>query len=155
MAGPNLPPRKRLYLDLCCLQRPFDDHSQLRVRLEAEAVLAVIAHCRAGRCDLLSSESLEFETAQNPFPDRRLQTEAVLARAVEVVPTTEDVERRADELMAAGLRPLDAFHLASAGAGRADYFCTCDDRLLRRGRVVQTSPPRVLSPLELVTELNL
>ena len=28
----------RLYLDSCCLNRPFDDQNQLRVRLEAEAI---------------------------------------------------------------------------------------------------------------------
>lgn len=28
----------RLYLDVCCLQRPFDDQRQVRIHLEAEAV---------------------------------------------------------------------------------------------------------------------
>lgn len=28
----------RIYLDVCCLQRPFDDQRQTRIRLEAEAV---------------------------------------------------------------------------------------------------------------------
>ena len=30
-----------LYLDLCSLQRPLDDKTQLRIALEAEAVLVV------------------------------------------------------------------------------------------------------------------
>lgn len=154
MSG-TTPPRKRLYLDVCCLQRPFDDQSQLRVRLETEAVLAVVALCRAGGADLVSSEVLEYETGRNPYPERRHHAQGILARAVVVVPTSEEVDRRAGELEAAGLRPLDALHLASAAAGRADYFCTCDDRLLRRGRAAQTDPPRVFSPLELATELNL
>jgi hypothetical protein len=29
-----------VYLDTCTIQRPFDDHSQTRIVLEAEAVLA-------------------------------------------------------------------------------------------------------------------
>jgi len=29
------------YLDLCCVNRPFDDQHQARVRLEVEAVLAL------------------------------------------------------------------------------------------------------------------
>jgi hypothetical protein len=33
---------RTIYLDLCCVNRPFDDQHQARVRLEAEAVL--------GRC---------------------------------------------------------------------------------------------------------
>lgn len=32
----------KIYLDNCSLQRPLDDKSQIRIRLEAEAILAVI-----------------------------------------------------------------------------------------------------------------
>jgi len=32
----------RLYLDVCCLNRPFDDQSQDRIRLEAEAVRVIL-----------------------------------------------------------------------------------------------------------------
>ena len=31
----------RIYLDNCCLNRPFDDQSKMRIRLEAEAVLFI------------------------------------------------------------------------------------------------------------------
>ena len=33
----------RVYLDMCCLKRSFDDQSQPRVRLETEAVLSLLA----------------------------------------------------------------------------------------------------------------
>jgi hypothetical protein len=33
----------RLYLDICCLKRPFDDQAQPRVRIETEAVLGLLA----------------------------------------------------------------------------------------------------------------
>lgn len=32
-----------LYLDMCCIKRPFDDQSQPRIRLESEAVLGLLA----------------------------------------------------------------------------------------------------------------
>jgi predicted nucleic acid-binding protein len=53
------------------------------------------------------------------------------------------------------LAPLDALHLASAEAAGADYFCTCDDRLLRRARAAAAPPLRAVSPIELVGELGL
>jgi len=31
----------RVYLDNCCFNRPFDDQSQARIRLEAEAKLEI------------------------------------------------------------------------------------------------------------------
>ena len=58
----------RIYLDACCLNRPFDDQSQVRVHLESEAVLAVIERAEDGRWTLLSSATLEFELAQMPDP---------------------------------------------------------------------------------------
>lgn len=31
----------RIYMDNCCLNRPFDDQSKIRIRLESEAVLFI------------------------------------------------------------------------------------------------------------------
>jgi hypothetical protein len=37
-----------IYLDLCCFNRPYDDQSQMRVRLETEAKLAIQDKVRSG-----------------------------------------------------------------------------------------------------------
>lgn len=42
-------------MDVCCLQRPLDDRSQLRIDIEAEAVLAVLRMAATGMIELLSS----------------------------------------------------------------------------------------------------
>lgn len=144
-----------LYLDVCSLQRPWDDRSQLRIRVEAEAVLGILSRCDAGGAELLSSDALLSEARKNPDPARRSNVLDILARAFDTIPLTDPIEVRAGELVAAGLGPYDALHLASAAARGADYFCTCDDRLLRRGRAAQTPPPKIVSPLELATELGL
>ena len=39
----------KIYLDMCCLQRPFDDKTQVRVLVEAEAVLGVACFVRVGQ----------------------------------------------------------------------------------------------------------
>ncbi|BAY02118.1 hypothetical protein ACOWPH_21415 [Anabaena sp. PCC 7938] len=39
----------RIYLDVCCLNRPFDDQTQWRTRLETEAILEIINHCLSGK----------------------------------------------------------------------------------------------------------
>ena len=140
---------------MCALQRPHDDQSQVRVRLETVAVLGLLEYCRAGGAGLVSSDALFYETGRNPYPVRRAHAEAALAEAVARQALTPLVEIRADDLEMAGLRPLDALHLASAEAIEADYLCTCDDQLLTRGRTLAAAPLRVVSPLELTTELNL
>ncbi|BAJ62355.1 PIN domain-containing protein [Anaerolinea thermophila] len=52
-----------------------------------------------------------------------------------------------------GLQPLDALHLALAETGKADYFCTCDDRLLRKSKQIELQVKGV-SPVELIQEIE-
>ena len=48
----------------------------------------------------------------------------------------------------------DALHLASAEEAEADYLCTCDDQFLRRGKAVQDTQVRVVSPVRLIEEIE-
>jgi len=34
----------KIYLDVCCLNRPFDDQTQDRIHLEAESVMTILRH---------------------------------------------------------------------------------------------------------------
>ncbi|MCK7575329.1 MAG: hypothetical protein MZV65_05220 [Chromatiales bacterium] len=52
---------KLIYLDMCCFNRPYDDQSQARIRLETEAKLLIQEHIHAGRCKLAWSAVLDFE----------------------------------------------------------------------------------------------
>jgi predicted nucleic acid-binding protein len=70
------------------------------------------------------------------------------------VVATAEVADRAQSYVDQGIKPLDALHLACAVEGRADYFCTCDDRLLKRARLVDTGATRSVSLLELLEELE-
>lgn len=45
---------------------------------------------------------------------------------------TQELESLAKRLKASGMKPLDALHLASASISKADYFCTCDDKFLKK-----------------------
>jgi predicted nucleic acid-binding protein len=54
----------------------------------------------------------------------------------------------------AGIRPLDALHLASAVESGADIFCTTDDQLLRRGGEAETEETALLTPIELLERIE-
>lgn len=144
----------RIYLDMCSLQRPLDKQSQLRVVLETQAILGVLALCEAGLVELIASDVLVFEAEASPDAVRRNYSAQVIAKATEFVQTNELVKRQAQEFVASGIKPLDALHLASAIAAQANYFCTCDDRFLKKARSLGTAPTRVVSPVELVAELE-
>jgi hypothetical protein len=51
-------------------------------------------------------------------------------------------------------RPLDTSNQIRAESGNADYFCTCDDKLLRNAKKVKDLAVKVLNPVDLVQEIE-
>lgn len=146
----------RIYLDCCSLQRPFDDKSQPRIAIEAEAVLVILALCESGFLHLVSSGALLFEIGRIPDQTRKDDALAILntitKEYIELEPEHEVLARK---LEASGLKPLDALHLAFASASKVDYFCTCDDRLLKNAKRFEELNTRVVTPTQLVMELDI
>jgi predicted nucleic acid-binding protein len=124
----------KLYLDVCCLNRPFDNQSQTRVRLESEAVLSILEMAEADEMEILGSEIIDDELSQMPDNERREKVELLLALASSQVALTSAIEKRAVELQKQNISPFDALHLASAESAQADYFLTTDDDLLRKAK---------------------
>lgn len=144
----------KIYLDLCAIQRPLDTSNQIRMVLESEAVLGIIALCNIGLVELLSSEALLYEGDQSSLPVRKEHTSAVLAKAKSVLMVTQKEKVRAAEIMKVGIKPLDALHVALAESGSADYFCTCDDKLLRNAGKIKDLAVKVVNPVDLVQEIE-
>jgi predicted nucleic acid-binding protein len=144
----------KVYLDTCSLQRPLDDQTQIRIRLEAEAVLGIIALIENDDLELISSEVLLFESRRNADTTRREFAMEVLAKADQIVQVDNHVQTRAKELNAKGVMALDALHLAAAEAGLADYFCTCDDKLLKKAKRICAPTIKAVSPIELLKEIE-
>lgn len=144
----------KVYLDNCSLQRPLDGKSQLRIRLEAEAILSVLDLVKAGRIQLVSSDVLDFEIRRNPNPTRYDFASETIAGATTHVRLTPAVQGRGHELNQKGIDTLDSLHLASAEAAEVDLFCTCDDTFLKKAKSEVRGKTKVVSPLELVEEIE-
>lgn len=121
----------RLYLDLCCFNRPFDDQSQTRVHLETDAKLELQVHVGTGRVELIGSYVLDYENAQNPFAERR---ESIAGGAARLLIAFRRPRPRtfAKQLARVGIKPYDALHAACASAGQATLLVSTDDALLKR-----------------------
>ena len=134
----------RIYLDNCCLNRPFDSQGQVRIRLETEAKLRIQERIVAGELELVWSYILDFENAQNPFEERQAAISSWRARAVVDIVESPDLVQTARALVALGIRSKDALHVACAVAAGCEYFVTTDDLLLKRlsgyTRVVSIDP---------------
>ena len=116
--------------------------------------MGVLALCESGNANLIASDALVFETDANPDAVRRDFAAQAIAKATLFAKTNDQLKAGARAFIDAGIKPLDALHLASAVEAQADFFCTCDDRFLKKARCLNTAPTKVVSPLELVSELE-
>jgi hypothetical protein len=143
----------RLYIDLSCFNRPFDNQSQERIRHETEAVLAILRRISDGNDTLLWSWALTFENSKHPKPDRRDEIALWERRSEKTVNLSSFLEDRIREIAKKGIHPLDAAHLASAVIGGAEVFVTCDDMILRRSSRLAV-PLRILDPVAYLSEVT-
>jgi hypothetical protein len=143
----------RIYLDMCCLKRPFDDQAQPRIHRESEAVLALLSG-PADKVEFVRGPAQDLENDQNPLPQRASK----VSRWLEELPMLDVADAilkgRTDELTAMGFRNFDAFHIACAELGEAEVFSTCDDRLLvTAARHAPFLKVRVVNPVNLALEV--
>ncbi len=123
-----------IYLDVCCLNRPFDDQTQDRIRLESEAVLAILSGCEAGRWCLVSSEAIDFEISVTPDHERKGKVFAFTNLAHERIEVDESIKKRASILIKSGFKAYDALHLACAESVVAEVLLTTDDKFLKMAK---------------------
>ena len=124
----------RVYLDLCCFNRPYDDQTQGRIRLETEAKLILQQKIRDAECELVWSAILDFENSKNPFEEHMMAIHQWRKLAVHTVMADESVVNLARSIMTFGMGEYDALHVACAIKGGVGLFVSTDDRLLKRLR---------------------
>ena len=145
----------QLPLDVCCLNRPFDDQTQERVRNEATAVKAIHRDIDSRRWSLVTSEIIAAEISRTRDPDRQEKLEQAISAASRTVRVEVDEISRASELIALGFRPADALHIACAETAKVDVLLTTDDRLVRRARRLSANlKVRVANPVDWLQEVE-
>lgn len=124
----------RIYLDTCCFNRPFDDQTQDRIRLESEAVRLILQHVERGNLKLIGSEMLQYEIAQIPDDQRRHFVSLLMSDFSDEICISPGVLKKAEQLESSGFDAFDGIHLACASQGRVSVFLTVDDRLCRMAK---------------------
>jgi hypothetical protein len=143
----------RLYIDLSCFNRPFDDQGQERIHLETEAVLLVLTRIVEGKDLLLWSWVMSFENDKHPRADRRDEIAVWEGRSERSVELSDALQVRARDMALMGIPALDAAHLAAAEVGGADIVLTCDDAMVRRAARLGLAL-RVLNPVAYLKEVT-
>ena len=124
----------RIYLDVCCLNRPFDDQTQGRIHLEAEAVLTILEYIETKQWLMINSDAILYEVNKIPDPERKIKVQLTLSDADDYVQISEPILDRAKQIQQLGVKSYDALHIACAEAAKADIFLTTDDKLLKKMR---------------------
>jgi len=143
----------RIYLDNCCYNRPYDDQSQIRIYLEAQAKLYIQGLIKDGQLELVNSYVLEYENGKN----RLIQKRQMIADFVNGNESyyvgherEKDIAKIAEPIIQTGIKEKDAFHVACAIYAQCDYFITTDDRLLK----YQVNQMPLVTPGEFIRRLE-
>lgn len=124
----------KIYLDVCCLNRPFDDQTQDRIHLEAEAVLAIIRRVEESAWQWASSDAVAYEISNTPNEERQERLWSLESRATENLELSDTVLQHAEAIQSLGFTSYDALHLAFASSANVDAFLSTDDKLLKRAK---------------------
>jgi predicted nucleic acid-binding protein len=122
----------KVYLDNCAYNRPFDDQSDIRIRLESEAKLFIQEQIKEKQIDLVWSSVNDFENNDNPSPEKRDRITAWKGIAAVQCYMNEAILIKALELQSLNLRAKDALHIAAAMYSQCDCFITTDKKILNK-----------------------
>jgi predicted nucleic acid-binding protein len=123
----------KIYLDTNVYFRPYDDHSQERIREEAFAFISIIDIGRKEGCILLNSDILSLEVKKTDDLLKRREVEQYLEVCGEYIELNEKIKGLAKELEAkCFLDGRDALHISFGCYGDASYLLTCDNELINR-----------------------
>jgi predicted nucleic acid-binding protein len=136
----------KIYLDVCCLCRPFDDLAKGRIRLEATAVHEIIRRCTTHEFSLVSSETITEEISRIPDIAKRLRVERIVSVAEEVVNIDEGIISRMEMLVANGCGTMDSLHIACAEEAGA-ILLTTDDGLITFFKSQRNIQVRIENPV--------
>lgn len=121
-----------IYLDVCCLNRPFDDWRQDRIRLEGQTILDIFQRFYSEEWKLVSSEAIEAELNRMVNLDKLDRIRKLLQVAENKIILTDEIDKRSQEIEKLGFGLYDSFHIACAETAKVDVLLTTDDRLLKK-----------------------
>jgi hypothetical protein len=142
----------KVYLDICCFNRPYDDQSHLRIKIESEAKLKIQEEIRSGVYKLVWSYILDYENSKNPFVERKEQIAKWRIYASEDIQESGELLGLAGMLIEYGVKKIDSLHIACAIQAGANFFLTTDDGILKKALPL-IKGVRITDPIDFIKEV--
>ena len=139
---------------MCCLNRPFDNQLQERIKLESEAIILIFRHIEENDWQWISSEVVDFEVNKIPNMERKQRIQSLKIFPHHFVLIDEISIQRGEFLHDKGFSTYDALHIACAEQEHAEILLTTDDKLCHlASRYQQELAVRVVNPLHWLQEV--
>lgn len=141
---------KKIYLDTNVWCRPFDRHSE-RISKEVEAFFEILKEASSKRYTLTGSVVLDVEVGNIEEEEKKIAVEGLVSAFIsqKVLEISESEQR--EIMRSTGLKVSDATHIACAIRGESEYFISCDDELLRKGKGIEERYGiKVCNPIEFI-----
>ena len=143
----------KIYLDMCCYNRPYDPLDQLRVSMETQSKLLIQRLVEEGKYELVGSYTLDYECGNIPSPIRKKQIRNFIHKNAKIYVGhggDDRITEKASEIMTENVKEYDAYHVASAIYAGCEYFISVDDRLLK----YKTNEIKLVTPIDFITEMG-
>jgi hypothetical protein len=90
----------------------------------------------SGRLQFARSYILDYENNKNPYQERKERIRNWKKGAETDVQESSELIQVANLLVGKGLQKIDCLHIACAILSKCEYFLTADDRILKRGKMI-------------------
>jgi len=141
---------RRIYLDTNVWCRPFDKPSE-RISKEVEAFFVILEEASSKRYTLIGSVVLDVEVGNIEKEEKKVAVEGLISlfTSQKVLEVSESEQREIRKSV--GLKVPDASHIACAIRGESEYFISCDDEMLRKGKEIEERYGiKVCNPIEFI-----
>ena len=136
----------KIYLDICCFNRPYDNQTQLKIELETKAKLFVQNLVYTNKLALVWSYILDYENSKNIHVQKLSAIQKWQTLAVEDINETNEIIEKSKIIQNMGIKNADSLHLACAISSKCDYFITVDKRVLK----YKCDEINIIDPIEFI-----
>ena len=141
----------KVYLDNCCFNRPYDEQTNISIRLETEAKLYIQSEIKANNLLLYWSYMLSYENSRNSDLFKRNTIELWKDISFFIIQPDKSIDIEATKLNKLGFKGADSLHIACSIIGECDYFLTTDKGILNKRKLIDDI--NIINPLEFIENI--
>jgi len=128
-----------IYMDCCCLNRPSDDQTNDKIRIETDVIIAILIKCFYGSWQLIGSDIIEYEIMKTPDLYKRNKALDLYNIKKRNISINDIIIKRAGEIQKHRIKPIDSLHFASAEYGNANVLLTVDKDFIHNASHIKSS----------------